>query len=85
MIHEDCNCTICRWRVLAENAIGNARYDRFTHLVEEGRGQTTCCQKPPFEISRTDCLTTNPSLVTCPVVPGEVLEVRDEPNDRATV
>ncbi|MEZ7005011.1 hypothetical protein [Streptomyces sp. AD55] len=34
-----------------------------------GSGQTTCCQRTPFELPRTDRMTTDPRLVTCPATP----------------
>jgi hypothetical protein len=41
--------------------------DEITHQCPpKGQGLTPCCGKAPFELSRADRLTVDPSLVTCP-------------------
>lgn len=43
-----------------------------------GSGRTPCCDLPPFELPRTDRLTVDPTLVTCPERRGRVVAIATE-------
>lgn len=59
------------WRDAALTAVlaivERDRITEVTHLVWPDRGTTACCNRTPFELTRTDRFTTDMQATTCPV------------------
>lgn len=53
-------------RLIRQAGYGASLANEVTHLVLPGGAVMDCCGRTPWELPRTDCMTTDRALVTCP-------------------